>query len=318
MYKLKIKMRKYLLKGPTKSLYNILSVLRVKYYSDLSDKEFLIRNMKSNTGLKVDLDNPIMLCEKILWIKYRYRNPLMKTCTDKIEVRKYVSQKGYENLLPEIIGVYNKFDDINFTILPDNIFLKSTHVSGINQIINKNSTNINKVKKIFDKAQKINYYTKSREWNYDGLKPRLIVEPVLDMTKYIDYKFFVINGKVEFFAVIKEINDKNGNQSLKSKFNLYNTDLKPLDVDVKRPKFDDTNFTFTPKIEDLFSISENLASPFPYCRIDFLVSDNEILFGEITFFPTGGNMVMYPLEKEIYYGNKLDLNKIEEEFIVGG
>lgn len=317
MYKIKKKLRKYLLKGPTKDIYEFLSKLRIKYYSKLSDKEFLIKNMKSNTGLSVDLDNPKMLCEKVLWIKYKYRNPLMKTCTDKVEVRQYISDKGYKNLLPEILGVYDKFDDIDFENFPDKTFLKSSHASGINQIVIKNNTDFENIKTIFDRASRLNYYTKSREWNYDGLKPRIIVEPFLDMSNFIDYKFFVINGRVEYFAVIKEINDEKGNQSLNSKFNLYNTDLKPLEVDVKRPKFDDSNFEFTSRISELFEISEDLASPFPYCRVDFLVSEDSVLFGEITFFPTGGNSVMYPLENEYYYGNKLDLNQIENKYIVG-
>lgn len=213
--------------------------------------------------------------------------------------------------------MYDKFDDIDFENLPDKTFLKSSHASGINQIVIKNNTDFENVKTIFDRASRLNYYTKSREWNYDGLKPRIIVEPFLDMSNFIDYKFFVINGRVEYFAVIKEINDEKGNQSLNSKFNLYNTDLKPLEVDVKRPKFDDSNFEFTSRISELFEISEDLASPFPYCRVDFLVSEDSVLFGEITFFPTGGNSVMYPLGNEYYYGNKLDLNQIENKYIVG-
>lgn len=317
MHKIKKKLRKYLLRGPTQNIYKFLSVLRIKYYSKLSDKEFLEKNMKSNSGLKVDLDNPQMFCEKLLWIKYKYRNPLMKTCTDKVEVRKYVEDKGYKNMLTKILGVYDNFEDIDFDKLPKKIFLKSSHASGINQVVIKNNTNLKKVKNIFERASRLNYYTKSREWNYDGLKPRIIVEPFLDMTNFLDYKFFVINGKVEYFAVIKEINDENGNQSLNSKFNLYNTNLMPLEVDLKRPKFDDSNFEFTSRINELFKISEDLASPFPFCRVDFLVSKDNVLFGEMTFFPTGGNSVMYPIENEYYYGDKLDLNQIENKYLVG-
>lgn len=273
--------------------------------------------MKSNSGLKIDLDNPKMFCEKLLWIKFKYRNPLMKTCTDKVEVRKYVENKGYKNILTKTLGVYDKFDDIDFEKLPEKVFLKSSHASGINQVVIKNNTNLKKVKKIFDRASRLNYYTKSREWNYDGLKPRIIIEPFLDMTNFLDYKVFVINGRVEYFAVIKEINDEKGNQLLNSKFNLYNTNLMPLEVDVKRPKFEDSNFEFSSRISELFRISEDLAKPFPFCRVDFLVSKDDVLFGEMTFFPSGGNSVMYPIENEYYYGDKMDLNQIENKFLVG-
>lgn len=105
--------------------------------------------MKSNSGLKIDLDNPKMFCEKLLWIKFKYRNPLMKTCTDKVEVRKYVENKGYKNILTKTLGVYDKFDDIDFEKLPEKVFLKSSHASGINQVVIKNNTNLKKSEENF-------------------------------------------------------------------------------------------------------------------------------------------------------------------------
>lgn len=108
------------------------------------------------------------------------------------------------------------------------------------------------------------------------------------MDEFSDYKFFVFDGKVEFFAIIKGINYENGNQSLDSRFNLYDTNLKPLDVDVKRKKFNDSHFEFSKHINEMINISEDLAEPFPFCRVDFLVSKEEFLFGEMTFHPNSG------------------------------
>lgn len=312
---LKNKVKKKLHSGPTKKAYEFLSYLRMKYYSRLSDKEFLKKNIKQKTGLIVDLDNPKMLCEKILWIKYMYRNPLMTTCTDKYEVRNYVKSKGYGDILGKIIGVYDNVEDIDLDLLPEKTFWKSTHASGINQIVIKGCTDYKKVSKLFNQGKKINYYNRSREWNYKHVKPRILVEPLLDMTVYDDYKFFVIDGKVEYFAVVKGINDASGNQSKSSKFNLYDIKFNHLRTYIKRQTFDDSNYVFSKRLNEMIGIAEDLAEPFPFCRVDFLSNETEILFGEITFFPNGGNMVLYPLELEYFYGEKLNLSKIDNKYL---
>ncbi|WP_114603546.1 ATP-grasp fold amidoligase family protein [Staphylococcus sp. EZ-P03] len=312
---LKNKMKKKLNSGSTKKLYEFLSYLRMKYYSRLSDKDFLKKNIKQKTGLNVDLDNPKMLCEKILWIKYMYRNPLMTKCTDKFEVRNYVENKGYGDILGEIIGVYDNTDDIDIDSLPEKTFWKSTHASGINQIVIKGQTDYKKTAKLFEHGKKVNYYNRSREWNYKHVKPRILIEPLLDMTIYEDYKFFVIDGNVEYFAIAKGINDASGNQNINSKFNLYDINFNPMHTYVKRATFDDTNYVFSKRLNEMISIAEDLASPFPFCRVDFLTNENNIYFGEITFFPTGGNMVLYPLELEYFYGKKLDLSNINSKYL---
>ncbi|MGS0664620.1 hypothetical protein ACU40P_07700 [Staphylococcus arlettae] len=56
------------------------------------------------------------------------------------------------------------------------------------------------------------------------------------MEEFIDYKFFVIDGKVEYFAIVKNINDEDGLQSTDARFNLYFPNLKPFDGDVGRKK----------------------------------------------------------------------------------
>lgn len=313
----KNKVKKKLHSGPTKKAYEFLSYLRMKYYSRLSDKEFLKKNIKQKTGLNVDLDNPKMLCEKILWIKYMYRNPLMTTCTDKYEVRNYVRNKGYGDILGKIIGVFDNVDDIDLNQLPEKTFWKSTHASGINQTFIKGCTDYKRVAKLFEQGKKVNYYNRSREWNYKNVKPRILVEPLLDMTIYDDYKFFVIDGKVEYFAIVKDINDSSGNQNNNSTFNLYDLNFNPMYTFLKRPRFDDSSYKLNEKFDEMKKISEDLASPFPFCRVDFLASKEDVLFGEITFFPTGGNMVLSPLENEFIYGRKLDLSKINPKYLGG-
>src|SRR5699024_5766147 len=202
---------------------------------------------------------PKMLFEKVLWLKCYYKNPLMTTCTDKYEVKNFIKSKGYSEILMPNYGVYEKFENIDFTKIPSKVFIKTTHASGINQVFEKGKSNYKKSKRRFNNSLKSNYFYKSREWNYKNIKPRLIVEPFLNMEDFVDYKFFVIDGKVEYFAIVKDINDEKGLQLPDSKFNLYYPNLKPFDGDVGRPKFDDKNFEFSKHIKKMIRISEDLA-----------------------------------------------------------
>lgn len=314
-YKLKKYLRKVFSAKKLAGIYKFLSNVKTRFYRFKSDEDYIIKLVKENTGVTPNMKKPQMLFEKILWLKIHYKNPLMTICSDKYEVRNYVTDKGYKNLLTNLIGVYDNPEDINFNKLPEKAFLKCTHMSGGNQLYIKGHSNKKQVIKRFKKLLKENYYYRSREWNYKHIKPRIIIEPFLDMSKYTDYKFFYIDGKVEYFAVVKDINDSKGMQNKNSKFNLYYPNLEPFKADVKRERFNDKNLVFTPFIKDMIKVAEDLAKPFKFCRVDFLANEENYLFGEITFYPTGGSMVLRPFEYEYYYGKKLNLNLISDEFL---
>lgn len=312
---IKIALRNILLRESTKGLYKKIRSTVIKGMVVLNDTQFTKLKIRLNTGINLDLKNPKMFIEKINWLKLNYRNPLQTEYTDKFKVRNHVSSHGYGHILPPLLGVYDSFDQMNLNELPKKVFLKTNHTSGVNQIVEKENTNIKKTKNKFDKALKDNYFKYSREWNYKNIEPKILVEEYLDMNEFVDYKFFVFNGNVEFFAIIKDINDEKGNQSLNSKFNLYNKDLSKSSIDVKRQTFEDSNMKFSVFISEMINLSEKLAEQFPFCRVDFLVSNKEFIFGEMTFHPNGGEMVLYPLKNESIYGEKIDLKSIPKIFV---
>ncbi|WP_210123389.1 ATP-grasp fold amidoligase family protein, partial [Staphylococcus sp. GDX8P106P-2] len=265
--KLKIAVRKLLLRESTKGFYKKVRHLKIMILQILNDEQYVKLNIKLNANIKLNLENPKMHVEKINWLKLNYKNPLQTEYTDKYKMRNHLIEHNYGHILPPLIGVYDSFNKINLDELPNKVFLKTTHTSGINQVLEKDITDIGKTAKKFNNALKQNYYKFSREWNYKNIDPQILVEEYLDMTQYLDYKFYVFNGKVEFFAVIKGINDDKGNQSLSNRINLYDTKLNRLKIDIKRKGFDDSNFEFSQFIEEMISISEDLASPFPFCRV---------------------------------------------------
>ena len=71
--------------------------VRIKIMQAMSfipDKWMLSLQYKIKTGRKLNLKNPQRFTEKLQWYKVYYRDPIMKQCVDKYEVRKYVEECG--------------------------------------------------------------------------------------------------------------------------------------------------------------------------------------------------------------------------------
>ena len=93
------------------------------------------------------------------------------------EVKNYIKSILGENYLIPTLGVYNSFDEIDFTKLPNQFVMKCTHDSGGIVIVkDKSKLDIKQAKKKINKSLKSNYYYLWREWPYKNVKPRIIVE----------------------------------------------------------------------------------------------------------------------------------------------
>lgn len=91
---------------------------------------------KVKTGRKLDFENPVTLADKlvVLKIKNYNHNPLVKQCADKYAVREYVRSKGHNDVLNELIGVYDSVEDIEWDKLPDQFAIKWNFGCGFNVI----------------------------------------------------------------------------------------------------------------------------------------------------------------------------------------
>ena len=93
--------------------------------------------------------------------------------------------------------MWDRFEDIDFSKLPSNFVLKTTHDSGGVVLINdKNNMDIDKTKDVLEKSLKNNYYYLCREWPYKNLKHRIIAEKMITNTEPNHKKFFMFNGSI--------------------------------------------------------------------------------------------------------------------------
>jgi hypothetical protein len=288
-----------------KNLYVLLK------YKIFSDEFYVKKRFYKSHGYKIDLKNPKTLNEKMVWLKLNdRRNPFYSICADKYAVRDYVRKEFGEEYLIPLVMETNDVTKIIPQNLPDDSFIIKTNHDSAHYIIVKDKSIINWKKVQFDLIvwMSENYYYVEKEWQYKNIKPRVIIEKLLECSNGKipnDYKLNCINGKVEFIYVSIDREEKN-------KRNIYSRDWKPLDFCWAKPGKDTSNIRgeeiLSPEsLSKMIEFSEKVAKNFKYVRVDFYDVDGKLYFGEITLHHGGGYDVITPFEKDQYYGDMLQL-----------
>ena len=60
----------------------------------------------------------------------------------------------------------------------------------------------------------------------------------------------------------------------------------------------------------MINISEKLAKPFPFVRVDLYNIDGKIYFSEMTFTPAKGTLIFDDDKADFIIGNWLDISKL--------
>ena len=109
----------------------------------MPDKIYLKFFFAVRLGRIPNLKSPVTFNEKIQWLKLHDRRWEYIQMVDKYEVKKYAGgQIGQDHMIPSL-GIWEKFEDINFDLLPESFVLKCTHNSG-GIIICKDKSSFNK------------------------------------------------------------------------------------------------------------------------------------------------------------------------------
>ena len=113
-------------------LKNHIYWIKISYgfYDKMDDESFLKMAYKRKFGKELDLENPVTFNEKLQWLKLYDRKPEYTTMVDKYEAKNYIAKKIGEEYVVPTLGVWEKFDDIDVSGLPNAFVLKCTHDSG--------------------------------------------------------------------------------------------------------------------------------------------------------------------------------------------
>lgn len=274
----------------------------------IPDSIFLKCSFHERMGYKLDLKNPQTFNEKLQWLKLYDRKPIYTLMVDKYAVKQYVAKIiGDEYIIPTI-GMWDKFDDIDFASLPNQFVLKCTHDSGgIVICTDKNKLNIQQTKEKINRSLSTNYYLLGRERCYKNVKPRIIAEQyMVDESGYElkDYKFFCFNGKVKCFKIDYD-------RQISHSANYYDTNMQllPFGEEVFPPN-KSRDIDIPKGINDMILFAERLSQNAPFLRTDFYYVNNKIYFGELTFYPASGFGKFTVDEWDVKLGNMIDLSLV--------
>lgn len=287
---------------------NMVKEIAKKLVGILPTKMWLSWRFKKRVGYKMDWKEPKTFNQKLQWLKVYNKKEEYIQMVDKAEAKKYVAERIGEEYIVPTLGVYNKFDDINFDEMPQRFVIKCTHDSGGLVIVrDKASFDKVKAKKKIEKALKANPYTVDREWPYKNVKPRIIVEQYLEDSKTSelrDYKFFCFNGEVKALFIASD-RYKEGEET---KFDFFDTEYNHLPFTNGHP-----NASVVPEKPQQFELMKELAKELskgiPHVRVDFYEVDGKVYFGELTFSHWSGMTSFDPIEWDYKFGEWIDLPK---------
>ncbi len=279
--------------------YRYLKGLHPDQYREAIEEWFY-----QSTMTHLDLDKPKTFNEKIQWLKL-YDSTAEKTrLADKYLVRDWIKERIGEEYLIPLLGVWDRFEDIDFDTLPDQFVLKANHGSGWNVIVkDKESLNIEATRTKFNNWMKKNFaFCNGLELHYKDIEPKIIAEKYIktDSGSVNDYKFFCFNGNIELIWV--DANRYEG-QHIR---NIYSPDWELLLVTKDYPN--DAGMDLKPECyEKMNELARILSKDFICVRVDFYEVDGKIYFGEMTFTSGSGYGRFNPPEFDYELGSKLKL-----------
>jgi hypothetical protein len=203
------------------------------------------------------------------------------------------------------LGVWDRFDQIDFDSLPEQFVLKCTHDSG-GLVICRDKSKLNKkaARKKIERSLKHQYFYDNREWPYKDVKPRIIAETYMEDTEggeLKDYKFFVFDGKVKALFIATD-----RYAATETCFDFFDENFNHLPFTNGHP-----NAAITPAkpegLEAMIALAEKLGEGIPHVRVDLYNIGGKIYFGEITFFHWSGMKPFEPEEWDYTFGSWIRL-----------
>lgn len=191
--------------------------------------------------------------------------------------------------------MYDNPQKINWSRLPQKFVLKKTNGGGgLNVIIckDKDSLNMSKIqKKLLEWVKKNKNHSLGREWAYDGLRSRIVIDQYLENEEnpqagISDYKLLCFHGKVKYIVLDVD-------RFVDHKRNIYDREWNYINITTDHETYGDT-IEKPAMLEKMIEIAEKLSEDFPMVRVDLYLVQSKIYFGELTFYPWSGYVQFTP------------------------
>lgn len=263
-----------------------LAVLLERTSALWPDRTYLEWRFRLSMGRKLDLNNPVTFNEKLQWLKFYNRKPEYTVMVDKVKAKEYVAEKlGSEYIIPTL-GVWDDPDEIDFDALPNQFVLKCNHNSGLGMCIcrDKSKLDIPQVKADLRRGLRQNYFLHGREWPYKDVHRKILAEKFMvdeSATELKDYKVFCFDGEPEIVEV-------DYGRFTEHKRNFYGKNWDFIKMEIEYPSEEKHAIARPEKLEEMLELARKLAKGIPHVRADFYSINNQLYWGELTFFHEAG------------------------------
>lgn len=285
---------------------------KMGFYRHLSDEQYIMKKSRIYLHYVPDLQNPHTYNEKLNWLKLHDHNPLYTQLVDKYEVKKYIEAHiGTQYIVPTL-GIWDRFDEIDFDSLPQQFVLKCTHDSG-GVVICTDKAHFDRqaAEKKLTAALGFNYYYDSREWPYKDVKPRIMAEKYLVDSadgELRDYKFYTFNGVVRAMLIVGD----RSRADMPTTYDYFDREDQWLDFRFGGPNAQ--QHPHPPKhLQEMIALAEQLSKEIVHVRVDFYEVDGQIYFGEMTFYDGGGSQPFEPFAWDRQFGDWISLPEKKQE-----
>lgn len=253
-------------------------------------------------GRPLDWSNLRSYTEKMQWAKIFDDDPRKSLLSDKYQVREWVKNKIGENYLIPLIGKWERYEDINFSKLPNQFVIKTNHGSSDVVIVRDKSkqklSDKMRMKRIITSSMQKDYAVYACELHYSTIKPQIIVEEYIDSgeNELQDFKFLCFDG-VPYYCWVDV------GRYTDHKRNVYDLNWKLQDWNqfhygnaheiIPKPK----NF------DEMIYVVKTLSQGFSHVRVDLYNVDGRVLFGEMTFTNGSGFEEISPISMDYELGD---------------
>lgn len=234
-----------------------------------------------------DLKNPGTFSEKLVYLKLnRYsKDPQVIRCADKVAVREFVKERGYEDLLNPVIGIYDSVDQIPWEQLPEKFALKWNFGATYNIICDdKNRLDVDGAIKQLKRWRRTKCWLQDGEMQYKYCPKKLLCEEYLDAEQGVlpsDYKLYCFHGEVKAILLISDRNkDKKGGFFTADWRYIGPAGENYLEFEQLPPR--------PSGLRKMVECAQTLSNEFPFVRVDFYQCGDKTVFGEMTFTPAAG------------------------------
>ena len=241
------------------------------------------------TGKWLDLQNPRSFNEKIQWLKLYDNDNQKSSLSDRFQAHSFAKEKIGDNYIIPILGVYNSFDEIDFSVLPRQFVIKASQGHDFCIVV--------KDRNAFDKIEAkkvVNGWISTRHGKdcyeiQNQVAPKIIIEKFIqqenETVSYI-YMCYCFDGHVKYIQTKCVGNEHDYHTAIyDTQWNKQNWIYVPNSSWQK----DNKKIKKPTQLEQMIILAEKLSSAFKFVRCDFYLFNNEKLyFDKMAFYPTSG------------------------------